>query len=66
MKRSYLFFPVRAQKLNIDAAIMFNPNTLANLEAYKEQCDICLARMWQILNEPLDEVNKDGGKQPTI
>ena len=53
------FFLVRAHKLNIDVATMFNPETLATLEAYKEQCDICLARMSQTLNEPLDEITQD-------
>jgi hypothetical protein len=56
-------FLVRAHKQNIDAATMFNPETLATLEAYKEQCDICLARMSQTLNEPLDDVIRGEEKQ---
>jgi hypothetical protein len=43
---------------------MFNPETLETLEAYKEQCDICLARMSQTLNEPLDDVIGGDEKQP--
>jgi hypothetical protein len=38
---------------------MFNPETLATLEDFKEQCDICLERMSQTLNEPLDDVTRD-------
>ena len=57
------YYLVRAHKLNIDVATMFNPETLATLETYKEQCEICLARMSQTLSEPLDDVIRDDEKQ---
>lgn len=57
------YYLVRAYKLNIDVATMFNPETLATLETYKEQCEICLARMSQTLSEPLDDVIRCDEKQ---
>ena len=56
-------FLVRAHKLNIDVATMFNPETLATLEENKEQCDICLTRMSQTLNENLENAILSDEKQ---
>ena len=65
MKASTCIFHylVRAHKLNIDVATMFNPETLATLKTYKEQCAICLARMSQTLAEPINDVIPGEEKQ---
>lgn len=42
---------------------MFNPETLATLQSYKEQCGICLARMSQTLTEPIRDVIPSEEKQ---
>ena len=50
----YPFSLVRCHTLNLDVATMFSPETVETLEQYKEECEKCLGRMSETLNESMD------------